>query len=150
METKAELENIRKEIRQVLEPLQKKERELEKIAEQEYIEKQKSHFKQFEGKIYYGDKTTWSGFQDTIYLIKPIDCFDWTEYNSCRIIKFEMRFDKGKFRSLHIGEDTNRISNFETHYKELTDELFEKVKELANTELLNSLLNFTAVTPNEV
>ncbi len=142
MDTKEELDNLRKEIRTVLDPLEKRAHELNRLIEEEFIEQQKAQFKQIEGKLFYGDKDSWSGFKDTIMLIKVISCDDWSTYNSCKILKFELTFSKGKFYSISIAEDTNRVSNFDTHYTELTPELFMTISKLANTEILNSLSNF--------
>ncbi len=143
MDTKSELDKVRQEIKIVLEPLEKREKELEAICEQEFIEKQKEIFKNIEGKLYYGDKNTWSGFKDVIFLVKVLNCDNWSEYNSCNILQFEIRFEKEIFSSLFIRRTIQRVDTFKTHFKELTPELFENIKQLSNKSLDNALSNFT-------
>ena len=142
MDARTELKQVQEEWNKHYIPLQKRERELRDIIDKEYIEKQKEFFKTIEGKLYYGDKTTWSGHQNTIYLVKPISCEDWTEYNSCNIIQLRIELVKGEMSSIHITKTTSRVDCFETHYKPLVNELFEKVKDFLNTEIIKSLNNF--------
>jgi len=142
MDARTELKQVQEEWNKHYVPLSKRERELRDIIEQEDIEKQKEIFKAIEGKLYYGDKTTWSGYQNTIYLVKATTCEDWTQYNSCNIIQLRIELIKGKLSSLHLAENTSRVDCFKTHYKPLTAELFNEVKEFLNTEILKSLNHF--------
>lgn len=144
-ETFKELKKLQAEMQTLLSPFEKQERELRNKLEQEEIGEQQRVFKLIEGKLFYGDKNTWNGYSDCLILIKPIDCSDWSPYNSCNVVEFKIRLEKGKFSSLSISETQSRVDLFKTHYKELTAELFEQVKEFANNGLEQSLNHFLCV-----
>jgi len=139
MDAREELNKIEKEIKTILEPLEKRERELKNILNEEYIKERQEEFKLIDGKLYYGDKDTHSGFKSHIFLIKILNCNDWSLYNSCQILKFEISYLDGKIYSFRIYKEMSRVDIIKTHYIELTDELFEKVKIITNTELDNML-----------
>lgn len=120
-------------------PYIKRSNELKDILQKESIENKKLEFDGIKDKLYYGDVTTWNGFENTIYLIKPISCNDWSAYNVCDISKIKIEMLKGKLRTIIIRNDVVRVSNFTTHYKPLTAELFKLVKVYLDVEISKSL-----------
>lgn len=144
-ESKAdELKRLEREREALCAPLIKREQE---IREEMSVENEKNRRKIYadiaDGKIFYGDVNTWSGFSDTIYLIKPISCEDWSMYNSCNSFKMTIRFLKnGDMKSILVEKDKERVSHFETHYKQLTQEKLEIIFNTLDESIKKVLSNF--------
>jgi len=135
-----ELDALRKEIGELLAPYEKREKELRTLVEQEDIDRQKAIFKKYEGKVYY---TTIAPFNGTgIRLIKAISCNDWSAYNSCVVFAVTIEYDSnGKCCNIWMKKDTHRVDSFEK-YQEVSEEIYEKFKLTAETELANALSIF--------
>lgn len=139
-----ELRKLEREREALCAHLIKRERE---IREEISVENEKNRRKIYadiaEGKIFYGDVNTWYGFVDTIYLIKPINCEDWSMYNVCNSIKMTIRFLKnGDMKSILVEKDKERVSHFETHYKQLTQEKLEIIFNTLDESIKKVLSNF--------
>lgn len=145
MNPKEELDKLEKEMDEFLSPRNERRRELNKIIEQQYDEvRQKEYNDTIAGRFFFGDDSTWSGYKNTIFLIKPISCTDWATYNSCNVLSIEIRLnEKSKqLNAIIIKETTQRVDMFKTHYKELTPEMFEQITGLVNKELRDAFFNF--------
>lgn len=144
-ESKAdELRRLEREREALCAPLIKREQEIkEEISVENEKNRKEIYANTADGKIFYGDVNTWSGFADTIYLIKPISCDDWSMYNVCNSIKLTIRFLKnGDIKSLLIEKDKERVSHFTTHYKQLTQEKFEIIFNTLDESIKKVLSNF--------
>ena len=131
------------EIKNITEPLLKRERESQEQINSEFVEKQKVIFENIKDKLFYGDKTTWNGYEDSIHLIKPVSCDNWVPYNSCKTIHIEILLKHGKVQRIYLlFHDNIRVDQFQTHYKPLTSEMFNKISELVNNEIKESLKIF--------
>lgn len=145
MNTKEELEKLESEIEDILKPLEIKRRELRKLVDSEYIAKREKEFEPIRGKLFYSDKSTWSGYSESIYLVKVLDCTDWSPYNCCNSMVCHIKLDRftGKAHTISIGTDRIRVDMFKTHYKELTPELFQQTQEFASSALNDMLMFFS-------
>ncbi len=105
-------------------------------VEEEFKQKQIDYYKQnVEGKLFYGDGQTWNGYEGSLRLIKPTTCTDFGYYNSCNVIEFEITYpSKGEF-IFKLHKRTFRVDSFNTHYKELTEELLNKVINKAGSDI---------------
>lgn len=142
-----EREEIEKKIKELTEPLEKRLRELRDKENADYEAKQKKFYKEnIEGRIFYGDKTTWPGWADHIVLIKPTGCEDWGPYNVCHAMEMMTYPNKniktGNYSGIRIESRTVRVDNFATHFKELTPEILEGIKKKTTEELDKSLSIF--------
>lgn len=119
------------EIDKEMDLLRTEARAIEKIENSDFIEKQKKYYEDnVAGKVFYGDGTTWHGYEKTIKLYKPIRCEDWSAYNSCVCLKFEIQMDaNGNLQKLHSTFDTFRVDSFVTHLTILTLEKLCEIKE---------------------
>ncbi len=102
MNSNDELKALKQQIQIILEPLEKKEKELRRIIAEEDEATQKAIFSIMEGKLFYGNKDTWSGYENTIYLIKPVSCDDWSPYNCCNVIKIAINCSKEKKLTVYL------------------------------------------------
>lgn len=140
--TSKELKEIQEQIRIVVEPLERKEKELRKILEQEETEKKRAQFQKLCEKIFYTEKHPYKG--NSICLIKPLSCNDFSEYGSCNVVQIEVEnYDNKNFR-INFSYDTCRVDTLPL-MKEITPELFDKVKNAAELGLQNSLSLFNVV-----
>lgn len=147
MKTKRqELDEVRQELKSITEPLVNRERELRKELEDESIALQKELFKNtMEGKLFYSESTSlpYSGLKCQITLLKPIACYDFSMYNSCDVLSLKIGFGNDeKVFSFSITKDTQRVDGFGTHYQLLTQEVFDKIKTLADAEIFLAFKNF--------
>lgn len=133
MELNEELEKIQKEIDIFTTPLLKREREIREQLNIEIIERYKKEFEDIKDKLFYGDVSTWSGYRDCVFLIKPISCEVFKPCNSCKV--FKMIITKNKIVNISILYDTSRVDNFKTHYKPLTIEKFNEIREMVDNDL---------------
>jgi len=150
-----EIEEIEKQIKDFVTPLNLKLKELRDKEDAEYKAKKEADFKSnIGGKIFYGNKDTWSGYEDSIYLIKPDNCINWERYDSCDGWELKIsytssilaRYDKNhkhyaerKFENLSIKREQFRIDLFKTHYKELTPEMYSEICNILNNEIILGL-----------
>jgi hypothetical protein len=130
------------EIKNITEPLLKREKEILEQINSEFTEKQKAVFENIKDKLFYGDKTTWNGYQDSIHLIKPISCDNFGPYNSCKTTHIEIILNNDRVLIYLLFNDNIRVDQFQTHYKPLTSEIFNKISELVNIEIKETLKIF--------
>lgn len=137
-----ELEEVEKEIENILSPLYKLQRKLRDELNEEFKNSKMEHYARVaEGKIFYGNHSTWSGFNDVTFLIKPISCEDWSSYNMCNVVRLEIR-KNNKGTTISFIEDTERVDSFETHYKQLTPDIASDISTLLSKEIGEILSNF--------
>lgn len=145
MNAREELDKLENELDEFCGPREKRVRELRAILDKEFIEEQQKFYNDtVAGRLFYSNKEIWSGFENSIYVVKPVNCEDWSHYNSCNILQMEIRFSKGmkKFEKFSLTMTTSRVDCFKTHYKELPPEMLEQFKEMVDKEVINSFLNF--------
>ena len=95
-------------------------------ANQEYQEIKKQYYiNNIEGNLFIGDKTTWSGYDDSMQLIKPISSDDWYSCK-CHIIKVFFAKDMTVKDVRHSIYENHRIDMFDTHAKKCTPELYDQ------------------------
>jgi len=141
--TYKELKESQQQINTILEPFEKKEKELRKKLHQEEVDVRKAQFQNIVDKIFYVEKHPFHG--KNISLVKPISCTDFeNEYNSCNIMQIEIENYEDKRVVIKFSYDTCRVDSF-PNMKEITEELYEQVKSLAETNLQQSLNHFLCV-----
>lgn len=133
MDKNEELNKIIAEIDILTAPLLKREKEIREQLNIETIERYKKEFEDIKDKLFYGDVSTWSGYKDCVFLVKPISCEVFQPYNSCKV--FRMTITKDKVVNISISYDTSRVDQFKTHYKPLTSEKFNEIRKMVDNEL---------------
>jgi len=116
--------------------LEKEERELSlRIYKMREDNKRKSeeekklwYASNIEGNVYYADKTTWSGFEHYMSIIKPISCNNWGYLGTCEVELIEVFYNKDmSIKEIrHNYDKSKRYDMFATHYKLCTPELYQK------------------------
>lgn len=112
-----------------------------------FIAKQKKYYEDnIAGKIFYGDSSTWGGYYGLLFIYKPISCDDWSAYNSCKVLKFEIQFNKADNSIYQVTNkvDTFRVDSFVTHLTIMTPEIMAKIKNMLDIGFASILNMYTS------
>jgi len=134
METEKTLDELEKEHRNLGELIHKIR--MSKIKEDEENMKM-WYLANIEGNVYYGDKTTWGGYDRYMALIKPISVNEWHSMGTCKIESIEVYYNRDMSikEVRHNFHQDMRYDMFATHFKKCTLELYEN--------FMNKIINET-------